>query len=320
MQCASVVPFAFVSRNVMDRALKLTHSLTLACCSLFHGYCEKRHLDDISQRDRPNFVPVVANNKNATTVAYIAPGPAPQQGGLQTNVLYVSASWTRTGQNIWRERVPAFASRRLNDFSLAYSDNFRQTHIQIEVQQRESFPVTYVYGFGSENFSYMITIQKRSAQSEEYISKIFRVCQNDHNFYSYVEVELKCSHGASGDYNIVQAAHLGKPGKVLAQSLNIPTTEDVLYAVFSKGHDSSPNPAAQSALCIYPMRLVRKKFTENIQKCFSGIGNTGPDHISKPLKCLRNTVRVLFFYNLSFLVCLFLAKLHILLQLIWNYE
>ena len=277
---------------------KVTHTFhRSSCCSLFHGFCEKRHLDDISKNDTPSYVPVVANNKNATTVAYIAPGPAPEPGQVQNNVLYVSVSWTRTGQIIWRERVPAFASRNLDDFNLAYSDNFRQTHVQIEVQQRESFPVMYVYGFGSDNFSYMITIQKKSAQSEEYISKIFRVCQNDQNFYSYVEVELKCSYKGK-DYNLVQAAYLGKPGKILAQSLNIPTTEDVLYTVFSKGHDSTPTPTAESAMCVYPMRLVRKIFTQNIQKCFKGIGNTGPDHISKPLKCLRNTVRLRSYINM----------------------
>ncbi|KAK7102707.1 hypothetical protein V1264_020889 [Littorina saxatilis] len=261
----------------------------IACSSLFHGFCEKRNLDDISQRDTPSYQPVVANNKNSSTVAYIAPGPPKEPGQVQPDVLYVSVSWTRVGQSIWRERVPAFASRNLTDFNLAIRNQFRQTVIKIEVQQRESFPVSYIYGFGSEGFSYMITIQKRSAQSEEYISKIFRVCQRDENFYSYVEVELKCSKGAT-NYNLVQAAYLGRPGKNLARQLKIPTTEDVLFTVFSKGHDSSQNPTAESALCMYPMRKVRRIFTENIQKCFSGIGNTGPDHIAKPVQCLKNTV------------------------------
>lgn len=260
--------------------------------SIFHGFCEKRHLTDITQRDKPSYVPVVANSKNATTVAYIAPGPAPGPGKLQPQVLYVSVSWSRTGPQIWRERVPAFSSRSLSDFNLAYMDNsdsFRQTQIKIEVQQRESFPVMYIYGFGSDNFSYMITIQKRSAQSEDYISKILRVCQNDRNFYSYVEVELQCSQRGA-NYNLVQAAYLGKSGKALAQSLSIPTTEDVLYTVFSRGRSATPDLTSESALCIYPMRKVRRMFTENIQKCFSGVGNTGPDHISAPSKCLMNTV------------------------------
>nr|KAG5704613.1 hypothetical protein BaRGS_031877 [Batillaria attramentaria] len=260
----------------------------IACSSLFHGFCEKRDLNDIEKADVPSYVPVVANNKNASTVAYIAPGPADSMSKVQPNVLYVSVSWSRTGQTIWRERVPAFASRNLDDFDLAYKDNFRQTHIKIEIQQLESFPVKYLYGFSSDGFSYMITIQKRSANSEEYISKIFRVCQNDRNFYSYVEVELRCSDQDT-EYNLVQAAFLGKSGKKLAQDLTIPTTEDVLYTVFSKGHDSSSVPTSESALCVFPMRDVRRKFTENIQKCFDGIGNTGPDHISKPLKCLRNS-------------------------------
>ncbi|XP_076468728.1 plexin-A2-like isoform X2 [Babylonia areolata] len=259
----------------------------IACSSLYHGFCEKRDLSDITRRDPPIYEPVVASSKNATTVAFIAPGPAAGPGQVQRNVLYVSASWTHWGQMIWREKVAAFASRNLDNFSLTYSDNFRQTHIKIEIQQRESFPVIYVYGFGYQGFSYMLTVQKRSTQSEEYTSKIFRVCQNDRNFYSYVEVELVC-RGQNDRYNLVQAAYLGRPGKVLAQTLKIPTTEDVLFAVFSKGHDSSPYPTGEAALCVYPMRLVRKKFTVNIQQCFSGTGNTGPDHIAmKPSRCLQ---------------------------------
>ena len=105
----------------------------------------------------------------------------------------------------------------------------------------------------------------------------------------------------------MQAAHLGRPGKELAQSLGISTTEDVLYAVFSKGSDSSPKPAAQSALCVYSMRQVREKFTENIKECFLGRGNTGPDHISKPSPCLKNTVSFVFVLVLlcfsAFFVC-----------------
>ncbi|KAL8574219.1 hypothetical protein ACOMHN_027873 [Nucella lapillus] len=267
------------------------NSKLIACSSLYHGFCEKRDLNDITRRDPPIYEPVVASSKNATTVAFIAPGPSGGPRQLQRNVLYVSASWTHWGQMIWREKVAAFASRNLDNFSLTYSDNFRQTHIKIEIQQRESFPVMYVYGFGYEGFSYMLTVQKRSTQSEDYTSKIFRVCQNDHNFYSYVEVELVCrgrGGGNSSRYNLVQAAYLGKPGKVLAQKLNIPTTEDVLYAVFSRGYESSPYPVGEAALCVYPMRSVRKKFTENIQECFSGTGNTGPDHIAmKPSRCLQ---------------------------------
>ncbi|XP_076447874.1 plexin-A2-like isoform X2 [Babylonia areolata] len=265
-----------------------THQRLIACSSLFQGFCEKRHLDDITKVDPSSYKPVAANSENASTVAFIAPGPAPRPGQVQNNVLYVSVSWNPVGQAIWREDVPAFSSRNLSNFELAYSDNFRQTRIKIEIQQRETFLVTYLYGFGSENFSYMITMQKRSARSNQYVSKIFRVCQNDPFFYSYVELELQClSQGE--DYNLLQAAYLGKPGKVLAQSLTIPTTEDVLYAVFSKGRKSSPVPTGKSALCIYPMRLVRRVFTKNIQKCFSGIGNTGPDHLSTPVRCLKST-------------------------------
>ena len=257
--------------------------------SLFHGFCEKRNLSAITSRDPPTYIPVVANVPEAVTVAFIAPGPAPRPGSPQPNVMYVSAPWTGTGQNIWRERVSAFASRSLDDFNLAYSDSFGQTHITIEIQQREDFPVKYVYGFGTEGFSYVMTVQRRSITSENFGSTIFRVCQNDQNFYSYVEMPIKCVHEGV-DYNLAQAAYVTKAGLELANSLNIHPKEDVLFAVFSQGLDEeSTEPSGKSALCVYPMRLIRRSFTQAIRKCFSGVGNIGPPHIRKPLMCLRNT-------------------------------
>jgi len=91
-------------------------------------------------------------------------------------------------------------------------------------------------------------------------------------------------------------------GARLARSLNLPdeapTTDndDVLVAVFS---DLSSVPApggvgVEHALCVYPVLVVRRMFTKTIQKCFKGVGNTGPDHIVVPQPCIGTVSHVRF--------------------------
>ena len=89
-------------------------------------------MDDITERNTPSYVPVVANTEKASTIAFIAPGPTTEHNRTQPDVMYVSASWSQIGQPIWRERVPAFSSRNLDDFELAYKDNFRSTQIKVQ--------------------------------------------------------------------------------------------------------------------------------------------------------------------------------------------
>ncbi len=50
-------------------------------------------------------------------------------------------------------------------------------------------------------------------------------------------------------------------------------------------------PLADSVMCVFPLKEIRRTFTENIQDCFRGVGNTGPAHISVPYGCI-NTVRL----------------------------
>ncbi|ESO84359.1 hypothetical protein LOTGIDRAFT_132441 [Lottia gigantea] len=258
----------------------------ITCSTLYHGHCDKLDLDNITNKQMFPFMPMVANNATASTVMFIAPGPAVVKDEPQRQVLYVAASYTRTGLKAYREQVPAFCSRSLEDFNLLLKNAFGSSSIEIESQHRDTFPVRYIYGFGSDNFSYVLSIQKANVQTDRYVTKISRICQSDDDYYSYAEVGLSCTM-QNTEFNLLQAAYVGKSGTKLARSLGIPTTEDVLYTVFSIGDSNSANPSATSAMCVYSLRDIRKKFTENIQECFSGIGNTGPDHMIQSSKCLK---------------------------------
>jgi hypothetical protein len=80
-------------------------------------------------------------------------------------------------------------------------------------------------------------------------------------FYSYTEVELVCEYNGA-KYNILQAAHKAKPGKYLAEALQISTTDDVLFATFSIGKVNSKEPLNDTAVCFYPLKAIKNSFTK----------------------------------------------------------
>ena len=264
--------------------------------------------------------PVVANNATASTVVFIAPGPP---NPPSTHVLYVGVTYT--GNSPYRSEVPAVSSRSLarhEMFQIAKMEVTTGTRISVNSLARERYPINYVYGFSSEGFSYFLTVQMRESSSSNspYISKLVRVCQDDRDYYSYTEVPLECVADNGTRYNLVQAAYVDKPGSDLAAELGIRAQDDVLYAVFAQsetasesssnsgsasggsgssggfgssaggpsgGGDSSSRPAPRSALCVYSLKSIRRKFMHNIQKCFSGEGHRGLDFISPSLPCVH---------------------------------
>jgi hypothetical protein len=131
--------------------------------------------------------------------------------------------------------------------------------------------------------------------SVERSSRIIRVCQSDSSFYSYVEIPIRCRQQSGSDadksaasyvdYNRVKAAVLVRAADVLGGKLGIAPDEAVLVAVFTADSPtirtgsmrsgisvppSASSSSNRSAVCVYRYADVRRKFTENIRKCFSG--------------------------------------------------
>lgn len=123
-----------------------------------------------------------------------------------------------------------------------------------------------------------------------------RICQKDPDYYSYTEVPIKCrTHEDNIDYNLAQAAFVGKPGSELATSLGITAQDDILFIVFAKSKDEADvfnKPSHNSALCVYALSAVHRKFTQNIQHCFNGNGNQGLDFINPSQSCVPTQVQI----------------------------
>ncbi|UYV82243.1 PlexA [Cordylochernes scorpioides] len=270
-----------------------TESRLIACGSLFQGICTVHQINNISRYETPANESVVANNATASTVAFIAAGP---ERLTRRHVLYVGVTFTANG--LYRSDVPAVSSRSLDPssmFSLAYQDVTTGTKVYVNSMSRETYPITYVYGFSSRSFAYFLTVQK-NASMNRFISKLVRVCQNDPFYYSYTEVPLVCQDPNGTDYNVAQAAFVGSPGSELAVSLGITAQEDVLFAVFARSQDeggrASSQPGPSSALCVYALNAIHRKFTLNIQECFNGHGPRGLDFINPSQKCTATQLKI----------------------------
>lgn len=279
-------------------------SKLISCGSLFQGICSVHKLDNVSIYETPANESVVANNATASTVAFIAPGP-PKLSRM--HVLYVGVSFTTNGP--YRTDIPAISSRSLDPhsmFSIASTGVTTGTRLLINSLSRDPFPIQYVYGFAAKGFSYFVTVQKKTAESNRpFLSKLVRICQKDVNFYSYTEVPLVCRSPDSVDYNLAQAAFIGKPGSELAVSLGITAQDQVLYVVFSKSRDEQDvfnKPSRQSALCVYALSAIHRKFTQNIQHCFNGNGNQGLDYVNPSQQCVLTVSLVLFCHALQLVI------------------
>ncbi|XP_056647195.1 plexin-A4 [Diorhabda sublineata] len=271
-----------------------TTSRLISCGSLSQGICSVRPLQNISESSIEVREAVVANNATASTVAFIAPGPP---NPPVSQVMYVGVTFTLGSP--YRSEVPAVSSRSLDKdkmFSIAQTAVTTGTRMFVNSLARERYPITYVYGFSSEGFSYFLTTQMKHTTSSQYISKLVRVCHDDENYYSYTEIPMDCISEAQGGrkYNLVQAAYVGKAGSDLASDLGITAQDDVLFAVFSESDPVIANkPSDLSALCVYSLKSIRRKFMQNIKTCFSGKGQRGLDFISPSHQCVLTKLQTI---------------------------
>ena len=251
----------------------------ITCGSVYQGSCETRSLANVSKSrtyyvgSQVNDYAVAANEPNASTVAFIAPGP---QG---FEVLYVGTTYTggTREDRTYRDDVPAVSSRKLdkNRFSFAEVSSPLQglsSSIYLKRQVMSTYLIRYVSGFSSDQFSYFLTVQKDSvdeSRATKNISKIIQICQNDPNFFSYADIPIRCAHG-DVEYNMVQASAIIRPAERLRESFSgLSDADDVLVALFSRNTERGERKS-DSAVCVYPMREVRAKFLENIKLCHQG--------------------------------------------------
>uniref|UniRef100_A0A8C6LSD4 Plexin A2 n=1 Tax=Nothobranchius furzeri TaxID=105023 RepID=A0A8C6LSD4_NOTFU len=275
-----------VSTNNVNKLLLIDYSQNrlLACGSLYQGVCKLLRLDDLFILVEPSHKKehyLSSVNQTGTMYGVIVPS----QG--QDGTLFIG-----TAVDGKQDYFPTISSRKLprDPESSAMLDyelhtDFVSSLIKIPSDTLalvSHFDIYYVYGFASGNFVYFLTVQPETPENSMsssgsgsdlfYTSRIVRLCKDDRKFHSYVSLPVGCVKNGI-EYRLLQAAYLGKPGRILAASLNISPQDDVLFTIFSKGQKQFHRPPDDSALCVFTIRDINARIKERLQSCYQGEGN-----------------------------------------------
>lgn len=275
-----------VSTNNVNKLLLIDYSQNrlLACGSLYQGVCKLLRLDDLFLLVEPSHKKehyLSSVNQTGTMYGVIVPSHG------QDGTLFIG-----TAVDGKQDYFPTISSRKLprDPESSAMLDyelhtDFVSSLIKIPSDTLalvSHFDIYYVYGFASGSFVYFLTVQPETPENSMsssgstsdlfYTSRIVRLCKDDRKFHSYVSLPVGCVKNGV-EYRLLQAAHLGKPGRVLAASLNISSQDDVLFTIFSKGQKQFHRPPDDSALCVFTIRDINARIKERLQSCYQGEGN-----------------------------------------------
>ncbi|CAL8366964.1 unnamed protein product [Lota lota] len=296
-----------VATNNVNKLLLVDYSQNrlLACGSLYQGVCKLLRLDDLFILVEPSHKKehyLSSVNQTGTMYGVIVPSPG------QDATLYVGAA---VGGK--QDYFPTISSRKLprDPESSAMLDYELHTDFVSSLIKIPSdtlalvahFDIHYVYGFASGGFVYFLTVQPETpgngmssgaaaAGDLFYTSRIVRLCKDDRKFHSYVSLPAGCVKGGV-EYRLLQAAYLGKPGRVLAAALNVSAQDDVLFAVFAKGQKQFRRPPDDSALCVFSIRDINARIKARLQSCYQGEGHLELNWLlGKDVQCTKAPVPI----------------------------
>ncbi|XP_052338338.1 plexin-A2-like [Oncorhynchus keta] len=294
------------STNNVNKLLLIDYSQNrlLACGSLYQGVCKLLRLDDLFILVEPSHKKehyLSSVNQTGTMYGVIVPSHG------QDGTLFIG-----TAVDGKQDYFPTISSRKLprDPESSAMLDyelhtDFVSSLIKIPSDTLalvSHFDIYYVYGFASGSFVYFLTVQPETPENSMssggssndlfYTSRIVRLCKDDHKFHSYVSLPVGCVRNGV-EYRLLQAAYLAKPGRVLAASLNISATDDVLFTVFSKGQKQYHQPPDDSALCVFTIKDINARIKERLQSCYQGEGNLELNWLlGKDVQCTKAPVPI----------------------------
>lgn len=153
-----------------------------------------------------------------------------------------------------------------------------QSYMDLIPPLRGSYYLRYVYSFHSGPFTYFLTVQQVSKDSQAYHTRIVRMCSSDHDIRRYVEMPLECistdkrRRRSTEDmkvFNILQAATVTKVGKdvELQKQLQVEEGDDVLFAAFAQGKPNSSEATANSTVCVMSLKHINSMFKMYMQRC-----------------------------------------------------
>ena len=250
----------------------------ITCGSLTHGVCQGRNLETLLVEISNNNNYVVSNSE-LPSVAIIGPSWDGK------HALYVATSWDgkRYGSKILSFLIdpkPSVSTRNIdgsNVFAVSVKTILDSSYLQFEDL---NYLVNYIYGFTLSGFTYFVSVQettesyKKKKNPKVFSTFITRICQQDKNYISYLELPLECKGTNGTNFNIGTAAYLTKPGNFFAKSAGIQTSDEVLVVTFVQTNGGWNDPASQSGVCFYPVKEINEKLAADQKKCADGSYST----------------------------------------------
>uniref|UniRef100_F6Q5G2 Plexin-B3 n=1 Tax=Ornithorhynchus anatinus TaxID=9258 RepID=F6Q5G2_ORNAN len=230
----------------------------IVCGQVCQGTCEKRSLANVSHvlyrsEDPGDYQFVAANDARVSTVGLVG-----QSQGRE--LLFVGRGLTAKLSG----GIPPITIRQLEEPNAFSYEGLGRLVVGDFSDYNNSFVGIFVRG----KYVYFLFFRRGSkAQHLEYRTYISRICLNDTNLYSYVEVPLECQRDGAHRYDLAQAAHLAQL---------TPEGTATLLVAFAAGLAPSAAPPADTALCAFSLDEVDARMQEARRFCYTTKGR-GPD-------------------------------------------
>ncbi|XP_074180278.1 plexin-B3 isoform X2 [Rhinolophus sinicus] len=234
-------PQAQLTNNANQLLLVSSRAQELvACGQVRQGVCEKRHLEDVAKllyqaEDPGDGQFVAANAPGVATVGLVVPAP-----GRDLLLVARGLAGKLSGG------VPPLTVRQLAGPQPFSSEGLGR----LVVGDFSDYNNSYVAAFANARSAYFVFRRRGARVQAEYRSYVARVCLEDANLYSYVEVPLTCQ-----GQGLIQAAFLA-PGTLLGA-----------FAAGPRG--------AQAALCAFPLAELDRSMEQARRLCYTA-GGRGP--------------------------------------------
>ncbi|XP_028286521.1 hepatocyte growth factor receptor isoform X2 [Parambassis ranga] len=272
---------ALVLENIYDKGL-------FSCGSADHGVCRRHVLDDDSPKTVDEQVSCFAKMKpgmSHPSDSDVVVGPSGSQVlNVESNVIKffvgnseIPGTGNITGNGAAQHHTISLRKMKTSQDGFTFFSN--SSYMDLIPSLRGNYYLRYVYSFHSGPFTYFLTVQRVSQDSQAYHTRIVRMCSSDLVIRRYVEMPLECistdkrrRRRSAEDvkvFNILQAAHVAKVGNdvELQKQLNVEEDDDVLFAAFARGQPNSPEPTPNSAVCIMSLKHINNMFKMYMQKC-----------------------------------------------------
>ncbi|XP_016396037.1 plexin-B2-like [Sinocyclocheilus rhinocerous] len=272
-QCTPPITAQCTDAKDMDNINKLllvnsANGTLIVCGSLFRGICS---LVNLSSVDKPLYYSdtkgektYVASTEESVTVVGVISYFIDAHTNANLSVFLVGKGYGSSDSS------KLISTRLLQEHR--EMDVF-ENMVEASTVQASPFVQRYLHdfrhAFKDNGYIYFLFSRTPGTSDSRKITFIARLCENDHHYYSYTELQLNCSVSTEqqeNTYNKVQAVYLAKPGEVLARKI-IPSNpnDKVLFAVFSVDEDGG-----HSALCMYPLSSINTRLEEVIESCYVG--------------------------------------------------